>query len=182
MEWPRPWYEVLWAPWRMTYIASFSNKERREGCFLCEAPRSPDLKSSLVVFRGQHSFVILNRYPYNTGHVMIAPYRHVPSLEDLTDDEMREISLLIKAVLQALRSVYRPEGFNVGVNIGDVAGAGVPGHVHVHVVPRWKGDSNYITVIGGAKVIAQTLEDTYDRLRPAVQEAARKYGVAELQQ
>lgn len=175
MDWPKSWYNILWAPWRMTYISTIAG--RSEGCFLCEAPRNPDERSALVLFKGKYSFIILNKYPYNTGHLMIAPYRHVASIEDLTEEEMREIGLLLKASVEALRAVYRPEGFNIGINIGDVAGAGVPGHIHVHVVPRWKGDANYITVVGGTKVISQTLEDTYDRLRPEVQRAAMKYGV-----
>ena len=176
-EQPRPWYDVLWAPWRMTYIASIASGGQRQSCFLCDAAKGGDDRSSLVVYRGRLAFVILNRYPYNTGHLMIAPYRHVPSLEDLTDDEMLEISRLIKASMEALREVYRPEGFNVGVNIGDVAGAGVPGHVHVHVVPRWKGDSNYMIVIGGSKVVSQALEETYDLLKPALERAARRHGL-----
>jgi len=176
MDWPKSWYEILWAPWRMAYIATVAGKQN-SGCFLCEAAKGSDDRASLVVLRGERSFVILNRYPYNTGHLMIAPYRHVASPEDLRDDEMREIGLLLKASLEALRVVYRPEGFNIGINVGDVAGAGVPGHMHVHVVPRWKGDSNFITVIGGTKVISQTLEETYDKLRPELEKAARKYGV-----
>ena len=177
MDWPKPWYNVLWAPWRMSYITSVV--ERKDAsCFLCEAPRIGDDRRALIVYRGRSSFVILNKYPYNTGHLMVAPYRHVATLEELTDEEAMEMMKLVVASIEALRQVYKPEGFNVGVNIGDVAGAGVPGHVHIHVVPRWKGDSNYITVIGGAKVISQALEETYDLLKPKLEEAARRRGVA----
>ncbi len=175
-QWPRPWYSVLWAPWRMSYITSVASSGR-ELCFLCEAPRVGDDRKALIVFRGRTVFAILNKYPYNVGHLMIAPYRHVPSLEDLSDEELMEALRLLKASIEALREVYRPQGFNVGANIGDAAGAGVPGHVHIHVVPRWNGDSNYITVVGGTKVISQSLEETYDLLRPALERAARKHGL-----
>ncbi|MFP3286106.1 MAG: HIT domain-containing protein [Acidilobus sp.] len=177
MDWPRPWYSILWAPWRMSYITNVVEK-REGGCFLCESPKMGDDRKALIVYRGRQAFIILNRYPYNTGHLMVAPYRHVSSLEDLTDEELLEMIRLVKASMEALRQAYRPEGFNIGVNIGDVAGAGVPGHVHIHVVPRWKGDANYITVIGGTKVISQALEETYDLLRPKLEEAVRRYGLS----
>jgi ATP adenylyltransferase len=130
---------------------------------------------ALIVYRGRRAYVILNRFPYNSGHLMIAPYRHVPSLEDLDLEEMMEVMILVKVSLRALREAYSPHGFNIGVNIGEAAGAGVAGHVHVHVVPRWVGDTNYMTVTGGVKVIPQLLEDTLRTLRPIIERIAREH-------
>ena len=168
----RPWYSVLWAPWRMAYIREAVKGDNKSRIF-CEAVKMDD-EEALILFRGRKSYIIMNKYPYNTGHLMIVPYRHVPSLEDLDSEEIKEIGLLIKASLRALRRVFSPHGFNVGVNIGDVAGAGVAGHVHVHIVPRWKGDANFITIVGGTKVIPQDLKETYRNLKdPVVEESER---------
>ncbi len=176
MEWPRPWYSVLFAPWRMAYI---KGGERREGCVFCTAP-SLDDREALIVYRGGKAYVILNKYPYNTGHVMVVPYRHVPSLADLTMEELAEIGLLVKASIIALQEVYRPHGFNVGVNMGEAAGAGIAGHVHVHVLPRWVGDTNFTVITSATKVVPEALEDTWEKLRKvfpkAVERAARSNG------
>ena len=166
--WPEPWYKVLWAPWRMKYIQSAS--ESIEGCIFCIAPSMRD-EEALIVYRGRRAYVILNKYPYNTGHLMIVPYRHVPSIEDLNSEELLEISEMIKASLKALREVYKPHGFNVGVNIGEAAGAGVAGHVHVHIVPRWKGDSNFMLTVGGVKVLPESLDATFKKVKPAIEKA-----------
>jgi len=171
-EWPKPWYSVLWAPWRMEYIKS-SVEGRAAACVFCEAPKL-DEEEALVLYKASKSYVILNRYPYNTGHLMVVPYRHVASLEDLDPEELLEISLLVKASLRALRRAYKPQGFNVGVNIGRPAGAGIADHVHVHVVPRWVGDSNFMLIPGGTKVIPQDLRETYKTLKPLVAEEAGK--------
>jgi ATP adenylyltransferase len=135
------------------------------GCIFCEAPRMRD-EDSLIVYRGERVYVILNKYPYNTGHVMVVPYRHVPSLEDLSEEELRELGLVVAKTLRVLREAYKPHGFNVGVNIGEAAGAGVAGHVHVHVVPRWKGDANFMIVTGGVKVLPESLDETFRKLKP----------------
>jgi len=167
--WPR-WLSILWAPWRLAYIREAS---RRSSCVFCEAPRVSD-EEALIVYRGRRVFVILNRFPYNSGHLMIAPYRHVASIEDLDFEESLELMALLKASLRALREAYSPHGFNIGVNIGEAAGAGVAGHVHLHVVPRWVGDTNYVTVTAGVKVIPQLLEDTLKTLKPLLEKAVRE--------
>jgi ATP adenylyltransferase len=168
--WPR-WLSILWAPWRLAYIRDAS---RRDTCVFCEAPRMGD-DEALIVYRGRRAYIILNRFPYNSGHLMIAPYRHVASLEDLSFEELVDVMVLVKISLKALREAYSPHGFNIGVNVGEAAGAGVAGHVHVHVVPRWVGDTNYMTVTGGVKVIPQLLEDTLKTLKPLVERIAKEH-------
>ncbi len=168
--WPHR-LSILWAPWRLAYI---KNASKRESCIFCDAPRLSD-DESLIVYRGKRAYIILNRFPYNSGHLMIAPYRHVASLEDLDLEELLEIAVLTRISIKALREAYSPHGFNVGVNIGEAAGAGVVGHVHVHVVPRWVGDTNYMTVTSGVKVIPQLLEDTLKTLKPVVERIAREH-------
>jgi len=171
----KPTLPILYAPWRYTYIKSTVEEKRRE-CIFCEAVRKSD-DESLILYRGRHSYIIMNLYPYNTGHIMVVPYRHVPSIEDLTEDEILEIMLLTKAALKAIRKVYNPHGFNIGVNLGRVAGAGVEEHVHIHIVPRWNGDTNFMPVIAGVKVISQDVREAYKALKPVVaEEAARLLG------
>jgi len=155
--------DVLFAPWRFKYIRSVD--ERRGGCVFCEAPRRSD-EEALILARGKHSYVIMNLYPYNTGHVMVVPYRHVPDIVDLNEEELKEISFFIKISLKAIREVYKPHGFNIGVNLGRVAGAGIEEHVHVHIVPRWNGDTNFMPVIAGVKVVSQDVAESYRMLRP----------------
>ncbi len=173
-EWSslRLWYSVMWAPWRMVYI-----KKTVEGgssaCVFCEAPKMKD-EEALIIYRGERAYIIMNKYPYNTGHLMVVPYRHVPSIEDLNEDEMFEMSILTQASLKGLRKALNPHGFNVGINIGDVAGAGVADHVHIHVVPRWKGDANFITIVSGTKVLPQLLKDTYDIIKGPIVSEVRK--------
>jgi len=147
----------------MAYIKSHAGGG--EGCVFCEAPRQGD-EEALILKRGRLAYVIMNRYPYNTGHLMVVPYRHVPSLEDLTREETLEVMELVKESMKALRKAMNPHGFNVGVNVGEAAGAGIAGHVHVHIVPRWRGDTNFVTLIAGDKVVPESLDDTYRRLKP----------------
>lgn len=157
--------ERLWRPWRMAYI---KGGERQSACFLCDAA-SADADSDadlLVLARGEKAFVIMNLYPYNTGHLMIAPYRHIGELDDLEHPEYDEIWQWTRRSVQALRQASEPHGFNIGINLGEAAGAGVPGHLHLHVVPRWGGDTNFMPVVGDTKVLPEMLEETYDRLRP----------------
>jgi ATP adenylyltransferase len=164
--------ERLWRPWRMAYI---KGAERHEGCFLCATgsrQAAVDDESNLVLARGEHAFVILNLYPYNTGHLMVAPIRHVGELEDLSHPEVDEIWMWTRRAVAAHRRTTQPHGFNIGINLGDVAGAGVPGHFHQHVVPRWGGDANFMPVLADTKVLPETLADTYRTLRPAFDEIA----------
>jgi len=156
-------FDILWTPWRMEYIKNVVNK-KEDGCLFCRVQNMDD-EEALIVYRGKYNFVMLNAFPYNTGHVMIAPYRHVGSVEDMTDDELLEAMKITKMIMKVLRKVYNPEGFNVGWNVGRAAGAGIPGHVHLHVVPRWAGDGNFMMVIGHTKVLPEALNETWKRLR-----------------
>ena len=141
-----------------------------EGCIFCRAVESNDDRENLVLLRGERAFLILNRYPYNNGHLMVVPYAHVPSLEDLDALTLAELMQLLKQGLAALRVAMGPEGFNVGANLGQVAGAGVEAHVHLHVVPRWSGDTNFMPIIGDMRVIPQTWLQTYDELKAALKD------------
>jgi ATP adenylyltransferase len=151
----------LWSPWRLEYLTAHESA----GCIFCQAAQSEDDRQNLVLLRGQRAFLILNRFPYNNGHFMSVPYAHVPSLEDLDAPALTEMMLLLNRGLAALRSAMAPEGFNVGANIGRVAGAGVPDHVHIHAVPRWAGDTNFMPVVGDMRVVPQTWLQTYDQLK-----------------
>lgn len=153
----------LWAPWRLAYIAG----PRTDGCFLCDAGRSADDRAVRVVSRSAAAFLILNRFPYNSGHVMAVPYRHVTRLDALPADETQAIWDLVGVAVRALEQVMAPQGFNIGLNLGIAAGAGFE-HVHVHVVPRWVGDTNYMPVLADTKVLPEHLDQTYDRLLAAL--------------
>jgi len=156
----------IWSPWRMEYI---QRTERRKDCFLCSAVEADDDARHLVVHRGVEAFVILNRYPYTSGHVMVVPCAHANTLEMLAASTQAEIMTLIAHSLKALRQVYHPEAFNVGANIGEAAGAGQAEHLHFHVVPRWGGDTNFMSSLAGTRVLPESLEDTYLRLKQAWQ-------------
>jgi len=146
----------------MQYIQS---SKSTQGCIFCNALTESDDLANLVVVRGQRAFVILNRYPYTTGHIMVVPIDHMPSLEKLDPPSRAEIMELAARFIQVLEAVYHPQGFNVGVNIGEAAGAGITDHVHMHVVPRWLGDTNFMSAVGMTRVLPETLEDTYQRLK-----------------
>jgi ATP adenylyltransferase len=153
----------LWAPWRIEYVTAPKDGE----CIFCTAAEaSPG--DPLVVQRGTHCFTMLNAFPYASGHVMVSPYRHVGELEELDEPEVAELMLLVRGAIGALRDVMRPAGFNVGLNLGRVAGAGFGDHLHMHVVPRWEGDTSFMPVIAGTRVISQALEDTAAALREAL--------------
>jgi ATP adenylyltransferase len=152
--------ERLWAPWRLEYIKS----EKTDECIFCRALASDDDAGHYVVNRGEHAFVMLNAFPYTNGHVMVSPNEHVGSLEGLDTDVLTEIMTLTQRSMASIRAAYGPEGFNLGVNQGKVAGAGVEDHVHLHVVPRWAGDTNFMPVIGDVRVLPQSLEDSYKAL------------------
>ena len=152
----------IWAPWRMKYILA-SKKE--EGCFLCKAGESRDDAANLVVYRAKLCFCILNRYPYNNGHLLVAPYAHKPDLCDLTPEESADAVAAICEMQRRMRSAMKPDGFNIGINIGKISGAGLPGHIHFHIVPRWEGDTNFMPVLADTKVIPQALEEVYRLLK-----------------
>ena len=150
----------LWAPWRLEYVQS---AEEQTGCVFCDAAAGPD-EERLVVHRGEHAFVLLNKFPYASGHLMIAPYAHTGRFGDVSDDEALEVHKLAAAALGVLDEAMHPQGYNLGWNLGRVAGAGVVDHVHIHVVPRWAGDTNFMPVLADVKVIPQALEDTRTKL------------------
>ena len=153
--------EQIWAPWRIEYI----QMEKPEGCILCEKPRQNKDALNYILYRGDKNFVIMNSYPYNPGHLMIAPYRHLASLEELTGDELHEHFEIVSRSIKLLRQVFNPGGFNIGINIGKVAGAGIDAHVHTHIVPRWQADTNFMPVISDAKVLPEALAETYKKLK-----------------
>lgn len=159
----------MWAPWRLEYIRDLDNQH--DGCFLCDYWRQGELdEPNLVLCRGSHSLVLLNRYPYNNGHLMIAPARHVARLDDLAEAELLELMLLTRDWQRVLAGAFKAQGFNFGANVGQCAGAGLPGHLHLHVVPRWAGDTNYMAVIGDVRVIPQSLAETWRQLRMTAEE------------
>ncbi|RLC94317.1 MAG: HIT family hydrolase [Chloroflexi bacterium] len=152
--------EHIWAPWRMEFILA----EKPGGCILCDRPKGKEDKASLILYRGERNFVMLNKYPYNPGHLMVSPYRHVPTLEDLSDEELWEHADLVRRSTRALRRAFQPAAFNIGINIGRTAGAGIGDHIHTHVVPRWEGDTNFMPVVANTRVLPEGLASTYDRL------------------
>ena len=153
--------EHIWAPWRIQYILM----EKPEGCILCDKPGQKNDAQNYILYRGDKNFVILNAYPYNPGHLMIAPYRHIANLEDLTDDELHEHCEIVKQSVRLLKEVFKPNGFNIGINIGRAAGAGIDDHVHTHIVPRWQGDTNFMPVFSDVMVVNEALAETYEKLR-----------------
>ena len=157
----------IWAPWRLEYVKDAS-KDNESQCIFCAAlaPEEDD-ETNLIVHRGKTCFVILNKFPYTNGHLMVAPYEHVATLQTLDDEATAEMMSLVRRGMTALESSYAPHGYNVGVNQGRVAGAGVEHHIHMHVVPRWGGDTNFMPVLGDTRVMNQTLEDSYATVREA---------------
>jgi ATP adenylyltransferase len=151
----------MWAPWRLDYIRG----PKDDACIFCVARDDPDDRETLVVHRGDTCFVILNAFPYNSGHVMVAPNEHVPTIEDLDEPVLTELMTLTQRSLKALREAYSPDGFNMGVNQGKVAGAGIEDHVHMHVVPRWDGDSNFMPITAQTRVLPQELQDSWADVR-----------------
>ena len=156
-------FNIIWAPWRIKYIKSVS-KESKQTCLFCELPKRSD-DESLILFRGKHSYIVLNAFPYTTGHLMIVPYRHTATFENLDDKILLEMFKFIKVSITVLRKIYSPDGFNIGINIGRAAGAGVESHLHIHVVPRWVGDANFMTIVGDVRVLPESLRDSYNKLK-----------------
>jgi len=157
----------LWAPWRMQYIGTVGE----DGCFLCQAWQGTDDQANLVLWRGERSFVIFNRFPYANGHLMVATAHHGRALGDLEEGELVELMRTTARMQRLLEEVVHPHGFNIGLNLGRVAGAGLTDHLHLHIVPRWEGDTNFMPVLAEVKVIPQALEELYHKLRSALSEA-----------
>ncbi len=154
----------LWAPWRMQYIQNVDKKD--EGCIFCNKPAETDDRKNLILYRGTSCFVMMNLFPYNNGHLMVVPYQHTSDILSLDQQSVSELWSLVCLSKKVLSKSFCPEGFNIGMNLGRVSGAGIDQHIHMHIVPRWNGDSNFMPVIGNTKVISQAIEDTYDALQP----------------
>ncbi len=156
--------DILWAPWRMEYVQRVDTKD--DVCIFCEKPKQETDRENLILYRGKTVFVILNKYPYNNGHLMVVPYGHtsdIAALEDRAALEMWQLTNKCKAVLS---KAFHPDGYNIGMNIGRTAGAGIDQHIHMHIVPRWNGDTNFMPIVGQTKVVSQALMETYDALAP----------------
>lgn len=156
--------EHIWAPWRMEFILN----DKPSDCILCQKPAESDDEGNLILHRGQLNFVILNKFPYNPGHLMVAPYRHIATLEDMTDDELMDHFSIVRRCTRALRGIFNPAGFNIGINLGKVAGAGISDHAHTHIVPRWSGDTNFMPVLADVRVIPEGLASTFAKLKGAI--------------
>lgn len=152
----------LWAPWRMSYI----RKDEEGGCIFCDKPMEGKDAKNLILYRGRHAFVMMNKFPYNNGHVMVVPKRHCVRLEQLTHQESVELFELMSTSIKGLRASLHPDGFNIGMNIGKAGGAGEK-HIHVHIVPRWTGDTNFMAIFGEARIIPEYLDETYEKLLEA---------------
>ncbi|HBG93144.1 MAG: HIT family hydrolase [Nitrospirae bacterium GWF2_44_13] len=154
--------KTLWAPWRMEYILGKKEPE----CIFCSYPKKTNDRDNLILYRSAHNFVMMNKYPYNNGHIMVVPYIHTSTIDNLTDEVLLDFMKVTQYSLKCLKEAFRPEGFNIGINIGAVAGAGMEEHVHLHMVPRWAGDTSFMSVLGEIKVIPEYIMETYDKLFP----------------
>lgn len=153
--------EILWAPWRMEYILG----EKESGCIFCTRINQDSDKENLILLRGENNFVIMNKYPYNNGHLMVVPNRHTSEFDSLSDPEKLEMMNLVSKSMNVLKKTVNPDGFNVGMNIGKIAGAGIDDHLHFHIVPRWAADTNFMPVVGQTKIISEDLGETWERLK-----------------
>jgi ATP adenylyltransferase len=160
--------EILWAPWRLSYVEKPSTGKSTDGDIFLDLPAENEDRKNLILYRGQEAFVIMNAFPYTTGHLLVAPLRQVADVVDLTDSELLEINRLVAKCVSWAREAFKPDGFNIGVNLGRASGAGIPQHIHWHVVPRWNGDTNFMTSIGDVRVMPQSLDDGYERLAKIV--------------
>jgi len=152
--------KTLWAPWRMSYLDS----PPKNNCIFCDKPKASADKENFILYRGKLSFVMMNLYPYNNGHLMVSPYKHIPSISKMEKEDLFYLNLLTQASIQVLEKAFKPEGFNIGANIGKAAGAGFAEHVHIHIVPRWSGDTNFMPVLSETKVMPEHLDSVYERL------------------
>ena len=150
----------LWAPWRLEYILG----KKPDYCVFCKEPREDNDRKNLILYRGERNFVIMNLYPYNNGHLMVIPYKHVEDLSGLPDATLKELMTLTRESCNILREIMNPHGFNIGINIGEAAGAGIKEHLHMHIVPRWNGDKNFMAVVDDVRVIPQQLMESYDQI------------------
>ncbi len=157
----------LWATWRMAYI---TGEKKPEGCVFCNAVKEVKDEEVLILHRGCHCFIIMNLYPYNNGHVMVIPYRHTSDIKSLTDDESLEMMQFVRLMTKVMQKTLNPEGFNIGMNVGRSGGAGIADHLHMHIVPRWTGDTNFMPVVSQTRVISEHLESTYNKLYTALKE------------
>jgi ATP adenylyltransferase len=157
--------DYLWTPWRYAYVSA---AEKSSACVFCEAPKEKDDSKTHIVYRGEHCFIILNTYPYTPGHVMVVPYSHLDELRKLPAEAANEMMALSQRMETVLRELYHPDGINLGMNIGKAAGAGIAGHIHMHVLPRWVADANFMSVVGETRVLPETLEVTWERMRKAL--------------
>jgi ATP adenylyltransferase len=162
--------DALWAPWRLSYVASARRPVEGDPCFICEGLAEEDDRRHLIVLRTPRSVVVLNRFPYNNGHLLVAPRLHKGVLHELDTDEMLETMQSLRLMIRTLDSLMQPAGYNIGLNLGEAAGAGLPGHLHWHLVPRWHGDTNFMPVLTDSKVIVQSLETLYDLLTARLRE------------
>lgn len=156
--------DQLWAPWRLAYVANAPKPAADDGCFICRGLAESNDRENLIVVRTARSAVMLNRFPYNNGHLLVAPLAHKGQLSDLTEDELLDLQVVLRRMVAVLTEAMSPDGYNVGLNLGRVAGAGLPGHLHWHVVPRWNGDTNFMPVLADVKVIPQSLDALYELL------------------
>jgi ATP adenylyltransferase len=162
--------DYLWTPWRYQYITgNVAEPDQRTECVFCAAAACPNDRDGLIVHRATWNFIIVNRFPYTSGHVMVVPYEHAPSLENFPDETLTETILLARRCERSLRALYRPDGLNMGINIGKSAGAGVADHMHLHVLPRWSGDANFMTAVAETRVLPEDVTATWERLRAAFQ-------------
>ncbi len=157
--------DQLWAPWRIEYIR-LAKSDEDHGCILCQKPAENSDSKNLILYRGRYNFVVMNRYPYSAGHLMVVPFRHTSLLESLNSAELLEHFQLVQKSIAIIRRLWNPAGFNVGMNMGRVAGAGIDQHIHTHIVPRWAGDTNFMPVIASTGVVSSALEDNYAELKP----------------
>ena len=167
--------EALWAPWRIKYI----EQPKEDGCILCDKPKQSSDAANLILYRGRLNFVMMNAFPYNPGHLMVVPYRHVARLPDLTEAELQEHFQIVSRGTEWLGEVLKPHGFNIGMNLGRVAGAGIDDHIHSHIVPRWNGDTNFMPVVADTKVVNEELAATYAKIKLKVsQPTPRREGTS----
>ena len=160
----------LWAPWRMPYLKEGQPK----GCIFCAKIRQKNDRANMILHRGRHTFVMMNLYPYSNGHLLVSPYRHVGSLEDLDLSTLSDLMRTTQAALKTLRLVFKPDAFNLGINQGREAGAGIEAHVHLHIVPRWNGDTNFMPVLTDTRVIPEHLESSYEKMLPYFETGRKK--------
>jgi ATP adenylyltransferase len=157
--------DYLWTPWRYAYVAG---AEKTSGCIFCDLPRAGDDAKARITYRGQHCYVVLNAFPYTPGHVMIVPFAHLDELQKLPAEAAREMIELAQRMERVFRQLYRPDGINMGLNVGKAAGAGVAGHIHMHALPRWVADANFMSVVGETRILPESLETTYERIKAAM--------------